>query len=69
MCVVTFDQVDLPIAFPLLDLTLASPRRFGGLVKLEPNEPVDLISRRKSGHDLLFMLPHTTNEIGGHPDV
>src|ERR1700730_3159534 len=66
MRVVALDQVEFPLAFPLLDLLLPADRRLDRIVRLEPHQSVDTIACGEAGHGLAFVLEHPLREGSGH---
>jgi hypothetical protein len=53
--IVSFKQIDFPIAFPLLELFFAAKRGSRRIVSLKPNEPLDLVSLRKAGDESVLV--------------
>ena len=69
MPVFVFNQIDLPVSFPFLDLLLSAQRRLRQIVNLEPNRrsmPYRLVIAR---HDLVLVLPNTPGQIGCGSDI
>jgi hypothetical protein len=69
MRIVAFDQVDLPISLPFLELLLAAKRHSRRLVSLKPHEPIDAVALGEAGDELFLMLPNPPWEIGRRSDV
>lgn len=69
MRVVPLEQIDLPIALPLLELFFAAQRRGRSIVRLKPNQPLDLVSFRKAGDELVFVLPNPPRELRSRADI
>jgi hypothetical protein len=64
-----FDQIDFPRAMPVLQLLLALDCRRHVLKKLEADEAIDSISRRKPPTLRLAMLPHPRPQVRRHADI
>ena len=59
-----------PLVFGwLLSLLLASDRRFGSGVRLEPDQAIDAVLSGEARHGFALVLPNALREIGGHADV
>ena len=69
MRVVVFKQIDLPVAFPFLELFFAAKCRGGGFVGLKPNEPLDAVPLGKAGNELVLVLPNAPLKVGSRADV
>ena len=67
--IVPFDQIDFPVAFPLLELFFTVQCCGRGFVSLKPNQPLDLVPFRESGNEAVFVLPNASREIGSRTDV
>src|SRR5215813_5457684 len=64
-----FDQVDLPLAAPLLELLLARDRIDNVVVTFEPDEKMHAVSRGESARGIRLVFIHPANQIIGHADI
>jgi hypothetical protein len=69
MRVSALDQVEFPLAFPLLDLLFPADRCLDRIVLLKPNQGVDAIARCEAWDGLALVLGYTLHEIGGHANI
>ena len=69
MRIVALDRVDLPVAPPLFNLPLAPHRRFRRVVRLEPDKPINPISRCEPGHRPDLVFPYAPREFGSYPNI
>jgi hypothetical protein len=67
MRIVAFNQVDLPVSLPFLELLLAVKRSSRRLVNLKPYEPIDAIALGEAGDELFLVLPNPPREVGVVP--
>src|SRR5947207_10660535 len=63
MRILRFDQVDLPIALPALDLPLADEGSLERFMHLEPDEPINAIFCREAGKGFGLVFPNPAREI------
>lgn len=57
------NQIHLPIAIPLLDLSFAGSSRNDTFVYFKPNQLIDLVLSGKSGNDFRFVFPDPFKQI------
>ena len=67
--ILLFDQPNLPVTPPLLELLFALDRGNGVIVNFEPDKFVNAVSRREAFDGLGSMLVHAPNEIVGHAKI
>ena len=58
MRVFAFNQIDLPVTFPLLDLPFPDQRSLKAFMRFEPNETVHAVLGGKAGDGACFVLPN-----------
>jgi len=63
------DEVEFPLALPLLDLLFPTDRRLDRSVRLEPHQGVDAIARSEARDCLAPVLGHPLHQIRSHADV
>jgi hypothetical protein len=63
------DQVDFPVASPLLQLLFTRDRALHVVAALEPDESMQSILARKAGDRVIPMLPYTPDEIRRDTDI
>lgn len=63
------DQVEFPLASPLLDLLFPTDRCLDRIVLLKPNQSVDAIARCEAWDGLALVLGYAPHEIGGHDNI
>src|SRR5438477_9678400 len=69
MRIVTFDQVDLPVASIFLERLLAPDRRDHALVVLVPDKSLQSIRLRESIDHALTVLPYALPEVVRHTGI
>ena len=67
--IVFFDQIDLPISIPLLDLAFARERRFPAVVRLVPDQFFHVVFAREARQRISAVLPDALHEIVSHANV
>jgi hypothetical protein len=67
--VLAFDQVDLPLPVPALQLLLAQDRAFHVAEKFVADEPMDLVAAGKAFDAAVPVLPEPAEKVAGDPDV
>jgi hypothetical protein len=63
------DHLQLPLAFPFLDLPFAQQGGFTSLMLLEPNQCLYTVFFRETADNALPMLPSACDQIVGHAGV
>jgi hypothetical protein len=63
------DQIDLPFPPPVLELLLTADGAFHVSEHLEMDQPVDVISRRKTGQGVISVLPQAAHQVRSNPNV
>jgi hypothetical protein len=63
------DQVDLPLAWPVLDVLLALDRGDGGVVLLVIDERLDAVTLRETGDEALPVLVDAPDQVIRDPDI
>jgi dihydrodipicolinate reductase len=56
MRIVAFDQVELPLTFPFLDLLFPPDCHFDRIARFEPNQGVHTLARRETSRGLALVL-------------
>ena len=69
MGIVAFDQVDLPVPLPFLELLLAAKRSSRRLVNLKPHEPIDPVAPGEAGDEFLLVLLNPPGKVGCRADL
>ena len=69
MRVFAFNQIDFPVALPLLDLSFPDQRCLKAFMGFEPHEPVNPVFRGKAGDSSCLVLPNAAREFEGRTDV
>jgi len=69
MRITAFDQVDLPLAMPSLELLFTQNRRLHFAKQLIMHQAVNGVSARKSRKHGIAMLPHARCQIRRYADV
>src|SRR5215475_8692074 len=64
-----FDQADLPLAMPFLQLLFAHDRGFRIVEDFKVHQLVDAVTRGETAHGLQLMLMNAAHEIVGHANV
>lgn len=67
--ILAFDQVDLPLPVPSLELLFAQDRPLHVAKLLEANQHVHAIIGGEAGQRFAAMLPQPRKQIGCHADV
>ena len=67
--VLFLNQLDLPLPVPFLECLLPVEGAFHGAVYFLPDQPVDTITIRESFDQVVLVLPHALDDVGGHSDV
>ena len=67
--VLASNQVELPVAVPVLELLLALDCGFHRLEQLEVDQPMYGVALAKPLDRALAVLPEAGDQIGGHADV
>jgi hypothetical protein len=67
--VALFNQLDLSTTPPTRDPPFARHRRFQCFVAFEPDQSSNAIICSKPGNGTHFMLPHSSDEVGGRSDI
>jgi hypothetical protein len=63
------DQIELPLARPMLDIFLALDRGWRGIVLLVVHEQFDAVLLAKAFDKSLAVLVHTTQKVIGHANI
>ena len=69
MRVFAFNQIDLPVTLPLLDLPFPDQHGLKAFVGFEPHETVHAVFGGKAGDGSCFVLPNAAREFEGRTDV
>lgn len=69
MRIFAFNQIDFPVALPLLDLPFPDQCCLKALMGFEPHETVHAVFGGKAGDDACFVLPNATHEFEARTDV
>ena len=69
MRVFAFDQIDFPVALPLLDLPFPDERCLKAFMAFEPHETVHAVFGGKAGDGACFVLPNAAREFEARTDV
>src|SRR5215471_513338 len=67
--VFAFNQIDFPVALPLLDLPFPDQRCLKAFMGFEPHETVHAVFGGKAGDGACFVLPNAAREFVGRTDV
>src|SRR4051794_23414561 len=67
--ILLFDEPDLPIAPPFLELFFAPDRGGGIVIDLEPDQTIDAVSPGEARDDFGLVLMDTADEIPGHAEI
>ena len=65
--VFAFNQIDFPLALPLLDLPFPDQRRLKAFMGFEPHETVHTVFGGKAGDGPCFVLPNAARESKVEP--
>src|SRR5690242_19070256 len=63
------DKIDFPGARPMLHISLTLDRRANVVVALSPNQTFKAVLLGETIRYTFSMLPNTTSEIAGNPDI
>src|ERR1051325_4233260 len=69
MRVFAFNQIDLPVTLPLLDLPFPNQRRLKAFMGFEPHETAHAVSGRKAGDGACLVLPNAAREFECRTDI
>ena len=69
MRVFAFDQIDLPVTLPLLDLPFSEQCCLKTFMGFEPHETVNAVFGGKAGDGACFVLPNAARKFEGRTDV
>ena len=69
MPILAFEQIDLPLAVPALELLFASDGGDHVVEHFEMDEAMNFISLREAGNDVVAVLPEPRDEIGCDAEI